>query len=155
MINSIVGVNVLTVLISKADEINKLKAFFCPYSRNMTQKYLGQVTAIYPGYDAEETPQFIVRPQREYRNINYSFREASNIAETISFWIQDQYFNQEPVKTYYCINCQNPQLYFTDNKAVYYKNKAELKSGDNYICDNCKESLTFMGIVAIRDVNNI
>lgn len=157
--NNLIGQNVLTVLVSKPQGETHLKAFFCPYTQSLTQQYLGQVTAIYPSYDPDEMPQFIVRPQRTGENIHYSFRESASNNPTISFWIQDQYFNDAPVKTYHCFNCRNPQLYFTDNKVVLYKNKAEVKRNESYKCDNinCKEdfNVTFMGIVQIRDVNNI
>lgn len=163
MQKSIIGDNTLTVLVAKPEpeqSLNK-RMFFCPYTKCITLTYQGQVKAIYPGSDPEETPQFVVRPQRiDYNyNINYSFRESQDREKTINFWIQDQYFRDEDVKLYHCFNCQAPQLYFTGNKAVRFPNKADIKKGESYQCSNpnCLESLpfTFMGIVAIRNVNAV
>ena len=157
--HSIIGKNVLTVLLSSTDDVNRLKAFFCPYTQQITTTYQGEVQAILPGYNPEETPQVMIQPQRMkyHANINYSFRETYNKDASVSFWIQDQYFDENLVKTYYCFNCKNPQLLFSEDRVVLYKNKNELKNNQSFICDNinCKQSLNFLGIVKIKDVNYI
>lgn len=112
----ITGVNVLTVMISNPSENDKLKrkAFFCPYTKNITFTYQGNVDSIQPGYDPDDTPQIFVYPQRMTygMNINYTFKESKKNSDSIDFWIQDQYFNEVDVKTYHCSNCQAPSLYF-------------------------------------------
>ena len=157
MYKDIVGQNILTVLVTKPidSENIQLKMFFDPYSKSHTMQYRGQVLAIYPGFDIEETPQFIIRPQRLDKNIHYSFREVKTDGDVVDFWIQDQYFMDDPVKTYYCYNCQAPQLYFNKDKVVFFQSKADLKRGESYQCINplCKENLKFMGIVQIKDVH--
>src|SRR3990167_1985851 len=92
--HSIVGKNVITVLLTKPHDSNQLRMFFDPYTRNITTQYQGEVSAILPGYDPNETPQVMIRPQRmEYGfNIQYSFREGKKQSDTVDFYIQDQYF---------------------------------------------------------------
>jgi len=157
--HTIIGTNVLTVLLSKTDEINKLKAFFCPYTQSITSTYQGEIKAILPGYNPEETPQVMIQPQRMkyHMNIHYSFRETADTGNTINFWIQDAYFEETPIRTYFCCICQFPQLYFSKNKVVFYENKADVSKGQEYTCGNphCKESYTYLGIVQITDVNSI
>lgn len=154
---TIEGQNVLTVLLTKAQDVMRMKMFFCPYTKNITTQYQGDVVSIQPGYDPQETPQVMIRPQRmEYGyNIQYSFREAHQRGDSVHFWIQDQYFQNIPVKTYYCYNCQGPQLYFSDDKAVSYHTKAEIQMGDSYECVNCKTKMTYLGIVAIKNIHSV
>jgi len=158
MSKEITGQNVLTVLLSKPEQARQLKMFFCPYTRNITTQYQGEVTAIFPGYDPDETPQVMIRPQRlqHSANIFYSFISSGQNGDGVDFWIQDQYFDDIPIKTYHCFNCQAPQLYFSNNKVVLFQNKSDIKKGESYICSNpfCKESLTYRGMVKIKPVNN-
>lgn len=145
------GTNALTVFFTKDKDVNKTKLFFCPYRKNITGKYQGKISEIQPGFNPENSPQFFVRPQRQKHedNISYIFTPTTNSHDSIYFWIQDQYFNDTPVKTYFCVNCQAPQLYFDDKKAVMYESKAKLEKTKTYKCDNCKEKFTYMGIVQI------
>lgn len=153
------GQNVLTVLFAKAHDPKQMKMFFCPYTKNITTQYQGDVVSIQPGYDSTETPYVMIRPQRmEYgNNIQYSFRAVDKQDEVVKFWIQDQYFQNVPVKTYYCYNCQAPQLYFTDDRVVSYKNKADIPSGHSYSCDNpmCSTKLMYLGIVQIKSIHGV
>ena len=154
---NLIGKNVLTVLLSKAEESRRVKMFFCPYTRNITSQYQGEVQAIMPGFDPDENPQIIIRPQRleHSANIQYSFKFVENEeVKGVDFWIQDQYFDNIPVKTYFCFNCQAPQLYFTKDKIVAFQSKADIEKGDSFSCVNpyCKQSLTFLGIVKINPV---
>jgi hypothetical protein len=153
MLKDMRGVNALTVLFSPSGELRKTKVFFCPYRRNIVGSYQGNVVSIQPGYDSEQTPLFFIRPQRQkYEdNINYIFAKSKNGDTSTTFWIQDQYFDRDAVRKYYCYSCQNPQLYYDEAKAVDYKTKKEVNAGTSYLCDNCKTSLTFMGIVAIKE----
>ena len=159
--HTITGVNVLTVFISKPTSEDKLKrkAFFDPYTKNITTTYRGNVEAIFPGYDAEDIPQVIIYPQRmPYKmNINYTFKETKDIGTTVDFWIQDQVFNDIAVKTYFCYNCQAPSLYFSKSKVVHFNSKADLLPGDSFKCINpyCKEDFTYLGLVRIEAVNAI
>lgn len=154
--SDITGKNVLTVLVSKPSEEEVLikKKFYDPYSKNIVLQYQGKVQAIYPGYDPLETPQFIVRPQRMTNNIHYSFREAKDINTSVDFWLQDQYFADNVVNTYFCWACQAPSLYFSHDKAVHFNTKAEVTVGQPYDCINpfCKQSHTYLGIVKILEM---
>ncbi len=154
MLKDVKGTNALTVLVSPTEEKQKTKIFFCSYRRNIVLKYNGNVTAIQPGFDPNESPQFFVRPQRQNHsdNINYIFKPVEKIDKSTLFWIQWQYFDDDGVRKYYCYNCQAPQIYFDDQKAVDYKTQKELKTNTTYLCDNCKISLTFMDIVKIMSV---
>lgn len=160
MDKTIVGENVLTVLFSKPQENEEIKkrVFFCPYTKNITVTYQGKVNAIIPGYDPTDTPQVMIRPQRMPHgyNIQYTFKETNTAGENVDFWIQDQYFVEEAVKTYFCFNCQAPQLYFSRTKAVFFNTKADIKAGTSYNCSNpyCKQPLMFLGIVAIKEIAN-
>jgi len=147
---SLVGKNALTVFLSKSED-DGLKMFFCPYTRNNVSQYLGNVEIIYPSYDTLRNPSVIIRPQKLSRNIHYIFTETSDKTDSVSFWLQYRQFENTSLQSYYCHNCQAPQLYFSDEKAVNYKDKTELKDGDNYICSNplCKQKLKYMGIVSI------
>ena len=153
------GQNVLTVLYTKAQDEKQLRMFFCPYTKNITTQYQGDISAIYPGFDSTETPQVMIRPQRmDYGyNIQYSFREVEKHGDEVQFWIQDQYFQNIPVKTYYCFNCQAPQLYFSDDKVVGYQNKSEILSGSSYLCINplCRTHFMFLGIVKIQSIHDV
>jgi hypothetical protein len=139
------------------DEDIRKRMFFCPYTGNKTMAYRGIVKAIFPGYDAQET-QFYSRPQRTPENINYSFLKTDEQGSSVSFWIQDQYFMKDVIRTYKCFNCQAPQLYYAGNKTVMFSNKKDIKPGDSYNCANplCelkdKDSLTFLGIMKIAPV---
>lgn len=152
------GVNVLTVFISKPSEEEKYKrnAFFCPYTTQITSTYQGKVMAILPGYDPEDTPQVLIYPQRmQYgMNINYTFKESTKGGDRVNFWIQDQYFNEEPIKTYFCQKCQAPSLYFSDNKVVHFNTKADIKPRENFECVNpyCKTKYTYLGMVRIDNI---
>lgn len=152
MLKTIRGTNALTVLVSSSTVRLQTKMFFCPYRKNIVLKYQGNVISIQPGYDPEITPQFYVRPQRQSRqdNINYIFTPTKIEEDSVLFWIQDQYFDTKDVRTYNCYNCQAPQLYFDERKAVNYKTKVELEPNTRYKCSNCSESLTYMGIVKIK-----
>lgn len=152
MLKTIRGTNALTVLVSASESKLKTKMFFCPYRRNIVLKYQGDVVSIQPGFNPELSPQFYVRPQRqEYSdNISYVFIPTRETGDSVLFWIQDQYFDTEDLRTYRCYNCQAPQLYYNDREAVDYKTKKTIKQNTNYLCDNCKESLTYMGIVKIK-----
>lgn len=153
---SITGVNVLTVLVSRPTDKLKRNAFFDPYTRNITTTYRGNVEAIFPGYDAEDVPQVMVYPQRmPYgMNINYTFKETETIGEGVDFWIQDQYFNDVAVKTYYCYNCQAPNLYFSESKVVHFSSKQDLDTGESFKCKNphCEKDFTYLGMVKIEEV---
>ena len=153
MLKDVRGTNALTVLFSSSETKGKTKLFFCPYRKNIVGKYQGSVVAIQPGYDPGQDPLFFVRPQRqEYKdNINYIFTKARKSSESVDFWIQDQYFDEKAVRVYHCFNCQAPQLYYDNSKAVEYKNKNELNANTPYVCDNCKITLNFMGIVSIKE----
>ena len=152
---TIIGKNILTVLVSKPplEEIHRKKVFFCPYSKSITLQYQGQVQAIYPSYDPDETPQFIVHPQRTADNINYSFRATPQNNSSVDFWIQS-YPVDDVIKPYHCFNCQMFQLYFSGNKVVFHDTKADVKPGQSYNCQNpmCKINLTFLGVVKILDI---
>lgn len=155
MSQSIIGKNILTVLVSKPlpEEIHEKKVFFCPYTKNITLQYQGQVQAIYPSYDPDETPQFIIHPQRTAGNINYSFRATSQNNSSVDFWIQS-YPADDMIKPYHCFNCQAQSLYFNKDKVVHFQSKAEVKKGDRYSCVNpfCKKNQTFLGVVYILDI---
>ena len=148
------GTNALTVLFSKDDHDQKTKMFFCPYRKSIVGAYTGKVVSIQPGYDPEDSPLFFVRPQRQSRqdNINYIFSTTKDEEDKVLFWIQDQYFDTEDVRVYNCFNCQAPQLYFDDEKAVDYKTRKDLATNTSYLCHNCKITLSFMGIVKIKDL---
>lgn len=155
MLKTVHGTNALTVLVAPSEEKVKLrtKIFFCPYRKNIVLKYTGEVDSIRPGYDPTVNPQFFIRPQRQvyHDNINYIFNTVESEEEDHGlFWIQDQYFDDEAIRSYYCYNCQAPQLSFGGQKVVDYKTKKELKQNTTYLCDNCKQSLTYMGIVKIE-----
>ena len=115
--------------------------------------YAGKVISIRPGYDPEKTPQFYVRPQRQAHgdNINYIFIDSKDKEDSVLFWIQDQYFDTKKVKTYHCYNCQAPQLLYNENYAALYRTREKIEKNTTYACDNCKESLTYMGIVKIKE----
>ena len=159
--HTITGVNVLTVFVSKPEKTEELKrkAFFDPYTRNITTTYRGNVEAIFPGFDAEDIPQVMVYPQRmPYgMNINYTFKETKDTGTTVDFWIQDQYFDETAVKTYHCYNCQAPSLYFSKSKVVHFNSKADLLPGDSFKCVNpyCKEDFTYLGMVTIQQVGQV
>ena len=152
MLRTVRGTNALTVLVSPSDNKLQTRMFFCPYRKNIVLKYQGEVNSIQPGFNPVINPQFFIRPQRQaYEDkIDYVFVSTPTKDPTSMFWIQDQYFDTKEIRTYYCYNCQAPQLYFDDHKAVSYKTKVELKQNTTYLCDNCKQSLTYMGIVKIR-----
>lgn len=155
---AIAGQNVLTVLLAEPEEKEYFKMFFCPYTKNRTAQYQGQVKALLPGFDPLEYPQVAILPHRMDHgyNLHYTFKETSQKSPTIDFWIQDQYFMDAAIKTYFCFNCQSPQLYFAGNKAVHYESKADIKRGESYKCTNplCKEksTFTFLGIMKITEV---
>lgn len=153
MLTDVRGTNALTVLVAPSEEIEKTKMFFCPYKKNIVLKYQGNVVSIQPGYNPKDSPMFFVRPQRQAYNdnINYIFRSAVKKDISTVFWIQDQYFDGDPIRTYHCHSCQAPQLYFDNRKAVDYNSKKELNANTEYLCNNCRASMTFMGIVAIRE----
>ena len=156
MYKDVVGKNILTVLVSKPpiEETIRLRMFFCPYNQNQITRYQGLVKVIYPGFDPEDTPQFIVKSVRVSDNIQYSFKEGKeDESQTVNFWIQDQYFNDDNVRPYHCFNCQMPQLYFSGNKVVFKDTKADLKTGQSYECGNpmCRTNLTYLGIVRILE----
>ena len=151
---SIVGENVLTILLAGTQE-QGVKMFFCPYTQNKTLQYQGEVKAILPGFDAEESPQVILKPQRTPENIHYTFTDVpQDASNTVDFWIQDQYFIDTHIKTYFCFNCQISQLYFSSNKVVHFDSKAEVQRGERYTCrnPNCKQGLIYQGIVKIQQV---
>ena len=153
MLKDVKGTNALTVLFSPIEE-TKTKMFFCPYRKNIVGKYIGQVVSIQPGYDPADSPLFFVWPQRQSfsDNIHYIFAGTQNKDNSTLFWVQWQYFDDSGVRTYHCFNCQAPQLYFDELKAVDYKTKKELKTNTPYLCDNCKINLTFMDIVKITSI---
>jgi len=158
MFKSIVGQNALTVMFTKPSVGEELqqKMFFDPYSRNPTTQYQGTVVAILPGYDATDSPQIMIRPQRTAKNIHYIFKESEQESKTVDFWIQDQYFVDDVIKPYHCFNCQMFQLYFSGNKVVFHDTKADVKPGQSYNCQNpmCSMSLTFLGIVKILELQS-
>ena len=155
------GQNVLTVLLAKPYNPRQMKMFFCPYTQNITSQYQGEVLSIFPGFDPDDTPQVIVRPQRlgHSANIHYSFKfnDMSEDNSNVNFWLQDQYFDEIPVKTYFCFNCQAPQLYFSNQKVVLFQSKKDLNKGESFACVNpfCKQNLTFLGMVKINPVNSV
>lgn len=155
---SLAGNNVLTVLLSKSDDKYQTKAFFCPYTQNITVTYQGEVKAIMPGFDPEESPQVMIKPLRTAytENIHYTFVNTFATKEKITdFWIQDQYFMDLPIKTYFCFNCHVEQLYFSSNKVVHFDSKADIKKGERFTCRNplCKQQLAYQGIVKIVDAS--
>ncbi len=154
MLRSLKGTNALTVLFAPAREEQQTKMFFCPYRKNIVGSYQGEVLSIMPGYDPNITPQFFVRPQRQAHadNIHYVFTPSGKTSkeEPVLFWIQDQYFDQPSFRLYSCFNCQAPQLYFNEEKALSYESRKEIESNTTYVCNNCKTSLTYMGIVKIK-----
>ncbi len=160
MNDSIIGENVLTVLYSKPPEGEELhrKMFFCPYTKNITVPYQGKVQAIEPGYDPEDTPQIFVLPAglNKATKIRYTFRKTNLDGESVDFYIQDHYFKHVAVQPYHCYNCQAPNLYFSENRAVHFRTKADVKHGESFECINplCKTKFTYHGIVAIREVGN-
>lgn len=150
--------NVLTVLYAKPSE-KKKKMFFCPYTKNITTNYVGTVKAILPGYDPDEDePQTMIRPQRMAydMDIQYTFKIAGDTGNTVDFWIQDQYFMKDVIRTYHCYNCQAPNLYYAGNKTVMFNNKSDVKKGQAFNCINplCKENFTYHGIVKITEVTD-
>ena len=148
---SIIGKNALTVFLSDSNE-NDLKMFFCPYTRSNVVQYTGDVEAIHPGYDSDVTPNVIIRPQKLVKNIHYIFTATKDKAnDLVPFYVQYRTFDESMVQVYYCYNCQAPQLYFDDKKAVLFGNKSELKNGDEYVCPNpnCRKKLKYMGTVEI------
>ena len=104
MLKDVKGTNALTVLVFPTEEKQKTKVFFCSYRRNIVLKYNGNVTAIQPGFDPNESPQFFVRPQRQNHsdNINYIFKPVEKIDKSTLFWIQWQYFDDDEERKYYC-----------------------------------------------------
>ena len=154
MYKDIIGKNVLTVLVSKPpiEETIRLRMFFCPYNQNQIMRYQGLVKVIYPGFDPEDTPQFIVKSVRVSDNIQYSFKEGKeDESQSVNFWIQDQYFNDDNVRTYHCYNCQMTNLYFSGDKVIHYQSKADAKKGESFLCGNpmCKQVFTYLGMVRI------
>ena len=151
---SVAGQNVLTVLLSSDEDTHRMRMFFDPYSRNITPQYQGKVAAILPSYDADETPQVMIRPQRmKYGiNIQYSFRPTSTKSDTVDFYLQDQYFDYDTVKTYFCFHCQAQLLNFGKEKVVQYEAKNEIHAGDSFACINefCKQKYTYLGMVQIH-----
>lgn len=156
---TVAGQNALTVLLSRDEDKTRLRMFFCPYSKNVTTQYRGHVRAIYPSYDIDETPQVMIRPQRmEYgKNIQYSFMFTNTVSDTVDFYLQNQYFDPELVKQYYCYNCQAPNLYFSDDKVVMFQTKNTIHAGDSYDCVNpfCKQKYTYLGMVHIEKISAI
>ena len=158
--SDITGKNVITVLVSKPPEGETLtkKTFYDPYTRNITLQYQGTVQAIYPSYDPLEVPQFIVKPQRstQEQNVHYSFRVTSQLNLSVDFYLQDQYFADDVVNTYFCYNCQAPNLYFGHNRVVHFNTKADVKKNEVYECINpmCKQSQTYLGMVKILEANH-
>ena len=154
--NTIVGHNVLTVLLAKASDNNHLNMFFCPYTKNITTQYQGSVETILPGFNPDADPQIMVKPQRmEYNmNIYYSFKETDKKYEATNFWIQDQYFRDAEVKQYFCYNCQAPSIYFTSDRAVHFNTKADVEKDKVFECanKNCRKKFRYLGIVAIQKV---
>ena len=152
MLKTVRGTNALTVLVAPSEDRLQTRMFFCPYRKNIVLKYQGEVASIRPGYNPEITPKFYVRPQRQARsdNINYIFTAILEGDDSTLFWIQDQYFDTKDVRTYNCYNCQAPQLYYDEHKAVDYGTKVELKPNTTYVCPNCGARLTYMGIVKIK-----
>ncbi len=146
---SLVGKNALTVFLSESSH-NDLNMFFCPYTQNNVAQYTGDVEIIYPGFDPLRNPQVILRPQRLSKNIHYIFSGAKNkTAKRTTFWIQFRTFEEEKFRNYYCYNCQAPQLYYNDGKAVRAKDKIELNAGDHFACTNCEKKFKYMGIVEV------
>lgn len=154
--DSIVGHNVLTVLLAKNDNKDKLNMFFCPYTKNITTQYQGSVQTILPGFDPEGDPQIMVKPQRmEYKiNIYYSFKNTDEEYIATNFWIQDQYFTNQIVKTYFCYNCQAPSIYFSNDNVVHFNNKSNVEKEKIFECanPNCKKKMRYLGIVKIKEV---
>jgi hypothetical protein len=154
--------NALTVLLA-TEKPTPLKMFFCPYTTSLTSNYKGQVSAILPGYDPEESPFVMVHPQRmKYgHDISYVFRETHEMGKTVDFWIQDQYFMEEVIRTYHCFNCQAPNLYFTGNKTVMFSDKSDVQKGQSFTCRNpiCKTNMpvtfTYHGIVKITEADSL
>jgi len=146
---SLIGKNALTVLLTESID-ESLKMFFCPYTRNNVSQYIGNVEVIFPGYDTNQNPSVITRPQRLAKNINYVFTNTKGKqSDSTSFWIQYRLFDEAILQVYYCSNCQAPQLYYSDTKVVNHCNKSELKHGDEYVCPNCKNKFKYMGTVNI------
>lgn len=158
--SDITGKNCLTVLVSKPpeEETTTKRTFYCPYTKNITLQYQGVVQAIYPGYDPNEVPQFIIKPQRstQEQNVHYSFRETSQVNLSVDFYLQDQYFADDVVNTYYCYNCQAPNLYFGHDKVVHFNTKAEVKKSEAYQCINpmCLQSYNYLGMVKILEAES-
>lgn len=148
---NLVGKNSLTVFLSISEDKN-LKMFFCPYTQSNVVQYTGQVQVIYPSYDPDQCPNVIIRPQKLSRNIHYVFSGTEDRdIDTTSFYIQNRLFESSPVSTYHCFNCQAPQLYFGQGKAVYYDSKRELKKAEDFVCPNphCHAKLRYLGIVDV------
>ena len=153
--------NILTVLYAKPVD-TKRRMFFCPYTKGLTVRYAGQVKAILPGTDPKDT-QFVAAATHRLpydQDIQYTWQPVQTESVGVDFWIQDQYFMKEVIRTYHCFNCQMPQLYFAGNKTVMYGNKSDVKVGDAIKCQNptCELKkndipLTFMGIVKIAPVS--
>lgn len=143
--------NILTVLMAKYQNA-PIKMFFCPYTKNPTLKYRGSVKAILPGCDPQEPFLMIIHPRRTHENINYFFVETEQQSETVDFYIQDQYFVEQVIRTYHCYNCQAPNLYFAGNKTVMFSNKSDVKKGQSFNCINplCKKNYTYHGIVKLE-----
>ena len=149
--SSLLGKNALTVFLSESKD-EGLKMFFCPYTRNNVVQYTGNVEIIYPGYDVGARPNVIIRPQKLAGNIHYVFTNTKDReVDEVSFWIQYRTFDVDGVRTYYCHNCQAPQLYFSQDKAVRHDNKSDVRSEDEFVCPNpnCGEKFKYMGLVSV------